>query len=182
MIALMILSAAMVYLVIGNFIVRRIPSKWEKRIAIAILILIPIGDSIVGHIYFNYLCSAEAGVKVYQVAELPAEYWDGEGRPKFFNKYGNLERDFWVSKLDEPAGDVKRYSTFFAVDKDTSLVKEKSSQKVLAEIITFRYWGGWLARNFDLIHNTANSCGFIRDPDFSRNFYGSIFKPATSTR
>lgn len=182
MIALMILSAATVYLVIGNFIVKHIPNKWGKRIAIAILVLIPTGDSIVGHLYFNYLCSTEAGVKVYQTVELPAEYWDGQGQPKFFNKYGNLERDFWVSKLDEPAGDVKRYSAFFAIDKDTSLVKEKSSQKVLAEIITFRYWGGWLAQNSSLIHNTANSCKFISAPDFSRDFYGSIFKPATSTR
>lgn len=182
MIALMILSAAAVYLIIGSFIVKRISNKWGKGIAIVILILIPTGDAIVGHLYLNYLCSTEAGVKVYQTVELPAEYWDEKGRPNFFNTYGNLERDFWVSKLDEPAGDVKRYSTFFAIDKDTSLVKEKSSQKMLAEIITFRYWGGWLARNFDLIHNTANSCEFISAPDFSRNFYGSIFKSATLTR
>lgn len=156
--------------------------KWGVRVCVTLVfVLIPTWDSILGQLYLNHLCSTEAGVKVYQTVELPAEYWDGQGKPKFFNKYGNLERDFWVVNLDEPAGDVKRYSIVFAIDKDTSFVKEKSSQRVLAEVSTFRFWGGWLGRNFSP-HNTAASCEFIQASNFSRNFYGQLFKPAASTR
>lgn len=176
MIALMILSAAMVYLVIGNFIVKRIPNKWGKWIAIIILILIPTGDSIVGRIYFSYLCSTEAGVKVYQVVELPAEYWDEQGRPRFYDeKNGNLRLP-----LDSINWESKAEKYPLNLEKNISEIKEKSTGKVLNERVLFTYWGGWLARNFDLIHNTAISCN--SDVNAYTNYVMQIFKPATSTR
>lgn len=156
--------------------------KWGVRAAVALIfVLIPTADSILGHLYFNHLCSTEAGVKVYQTVELPAEYWDENGKPKFFNQYGNLQRDLWINKLDEPPGRVEPYSTVFAIDKDTSFVKERTSQKVLAEVTTFRYWGGWFAQSFTP-HNSAASCEFVTGQNFGRNFYGQLFKPATATR
>jgi len=142
---------------------------------------LPFADEIAGRIYLNHLCATEAGVKVYQTVELPAEYWDEQGKPKFFNKYDYLDHDFWVRKLDESGGRVERYSSFFVIDKDNSLVKERTSQNVLAEITTFRYWGGWIRRNLSP-HNTANSCEFINDPSFSRNFYGRLFKTETTSK
>jgi len=141
-----------------------------------LLFALPFGDEIAGRLYFNHLCATEAGVKVYQTVELPAEYWDEVGAPKYFNKYGYLEHDFWVKKLDESDGHVGRYPSVFSIDKDISPVKERTSQKLLAEVTTFRYWGGWIRRNFSP-HNTANSCEFIADPNFSRSFYGQLFKP-----
>jgi hypothetical protein len=44
-----------------------------------LLFALPFGDEIAGRIYLSYLCSTQAGVKVYQTVELPAEYWDEEG-------------------------------------------------------------------------------------------------------
>lgn len=156
--------------------------KWGVRVAVALVfVLIPTGDSIVGHLYLDHLCSTGAGVKVYQTVELPAEYWDEHGKPRFFNEHGYLEHKFWVDKLDESGGHIERYSAIFAIDKDTSPVKERASQKVLAEVTTFRFWGGWVSRNFSS-HNTASSCEFIQASDFSHSFYGQLFKPATSTR
>ena len=144
-----------------------------------LLFALPFGDEIAGRIYFSYLCANEAGVKVYQTVELPAEYWDEMGGPKFFNQYGNLDHNLWIKVLDESGGHVKRYSSVFSIDKDTSPVKQRTSQMVLAEVTTFRYWGGWIRRNLSP-SNTANSCAFISDTNFSRSFYGQLFKPASS--
>jgi len=146
-----------------------------------LLFFLPFGDEIVGRTYFKYLCATEAGVKVHQTIELSAEYWETDGKPKFFNKHGYLEHNFRVKELDESGGHVERYPSVFSIDKDISPVKERTSQKVLAEVTTFRYWGGWIRRNFSP-HNTANSCEFIADPNFSRSFYGQLFKPATSSK
>lgn len=154
--------------------------KWAIRIIVTVVfVLIPAGDSIIGNIYFNHLCATEAGVKVYQTIELSAEYWDENGKPTFFNKYGNLDRKIWVDKIDESGGNVERYSSILAIDKDVTIVKEKVSKEVLAEITTFRYWGGWVNRNVGA-HNTAASCKFLGEQNFSRNFYGQLFKPSAS--
>jgi uncharacterized membrane protein len=56
----------------------------------ALLVLAPIADEIVGRAYFNHLCATEAGVKVYKTVELPADYWDEQGRPRFLEENGNF--------------------------------------------------------------------------------------------
>ena len=99
MIALMVLVAATVYLVIGSFIVKRIPNKWGKGVAIIVMLLIPTGDAIVGRIYLNHLCSTEAGVKAYRTVELPAEYWDALGGPKFLASNGFVDMKLLPSKF-----------------------------------------------------------------------------------
>lgn len=179
----------LILLPIALWIAVKTAKRFEQRrtkIAVGLLVFLfvfftPFVDEIAGRIYLKHLCATEAGVKVYQTVELPAEYWDEKGKPKFFNKYGNLDHDLWVKKLDESGGRVERYSSIFAIDNGTSLVKERTSQKVLAEVTTFRYWGGWIRRNLSP-HNSANSCEFINDSNFSRSFYGRLFKPATSSK
>lgn len=146
-----------------------------------LVFLVPFSDEIAGRIYLSHLCATEAGVKVYQTVELPAEYWDEGGRAKFFNQYGNLDHDLWVKVLDESGGHVERYSSVFSIDKDTSPVKQRTSQMMLAEVTTFRYWGGWMRQNLSP-SNTANSCAFISDSNFSRSFYGQLFKPSVSSK
>lgn len=142
-----------------------------------LVFLLPFSDDIAGRIYFNHLCSTEAGVKVYQTVELPAEYWDAQGKANFFNANGYIDRNFWAKNLDESGEHVERYSSIFAIDKDISPVKERVNKMVLGEVTTFHFWGGWIKRNLSL-HNTASTCEFIDAPDFSRNFYGQLFKPA----
>ena len=141
--------------------------------------LLPFADEIAGTIYFNHLCTTQAGVKVYKTVELPAEYWDERGRAMFFNQQGYIDRDFWAKKINESGGRMERYSSVFGIDKDNSTVVDKEKGDLLGEIITFRHWGGWLRRNFSP-ENTADSCQFIHDQNFSRNFYGRLFKPSHS--
>lgn len=181
MIGLFTLLAVVIYVWLARLVAKRIKSKTAKYSVIAIFILIPTWDIVPGKLYLNYLCKNKAGVKVYQTVELPPEYWDEQGQPKFFNEQGYLDHKFLTDKLDGGGGRVERYSSVFAIDKITSPVKEKGSRKVLAEVTTFGFWGGWVSRNLSP-HNTAASCEFIDAPNFNRNFYGQLFKPATSTR
>ena len=153
----------------------------KRKFSIGLLLFVaiflaPFADEIAGRIYLNHLCATEAGVKVYQTVELPAEYWDEQGRAKIFNKYGYLNHEFWVKELDESGSHVERYSSVIYIDRDISPVKERASQKVLAEITTFRFMGGWIRRNLSP-NNTSNSCKFIDDSNFSRSFYGRLFEP-----
>ncbi len=104
-----------------------------------LVFLVLFGDEIAGKMYLDHLCATEAGVKVYQTVELPAEYWDEEGEPRFFNNYGNLDHKLWVKIFDESGSQIESYSSVFFIDKDVSPVKERDSQKVLAETVTFRY-------------------------------------------
>ena len=71
-------------------------SKIPIKVAIGTLVFLfalamPIADEIAGRIYFNHLCETEAGAKVYQTIELPAEYWDENGKPNFY--YGATNND-----------------------------------------------------------------------------------------
>lgn len=144
-----------------------------------LIFCLPFADGIAGRLYFNYLCATEAGVKVYQTVELPAEYWDAESRPRFLNEYGYFDRDFEAKNISLERASARRYSAVLGIDKDTSRVLEKADQVLLAEVTTFRFWGGWVRRNFSG-NNTASSCSFIRDPEFDRELYSKIFVPADS--
>jgi len=149
MIAMMLFVAAGIYVVIGGLILKRISRRWLKGLVVVIWILIPTGDSIVGHLYFSYLCSSEAGVKVFQTVELPSEYWDEHGVVKF-----PLIRDNYISSFKED-----RYSRFFHIDRDVYGLNDKAGNKLVEDVV-FDYWHGWVVRSLSFIaHNTASSCG-----------------------
>lgn len=134
-----------------------------------LLFALPFGDEIAGRIYFNYLCANEAGVKVYQTVELPAEYWNESGRPKFYDdKNGNFTLDGY--RVEYATG---IYSPFFHVDNAGYKRADARSGQVLGEVTDFRYWGGWMRRNLSA-HNTANSCEDRRER--SNSLVKQIFK------
>lgn len=151
-------------------------AKWGMRLgSFLVFFLILQGDELAGLAYFNHLCSTEAGVKVYQTVELPAEYWDERGKPRFYDeKNGNLRLPTNSVKW-EPR--TEKYP--LNLEKNISEMREISTGKILNERVLFTYWGGWLSRNFSP-HNTATSCG--SDVKAYTNYVMQIFKPATSTR
>lgn len=161
-------------------------ARWASGVAaFFVVLLLPFADSIAGRIYLNHLCRTEAGVKVYQTVELPAEYWDGLGKPRFYvNRYDHEKmRYIFPDKrmVDGPQFKytwvTRPYNEVFHIDEDVLQIIEREKGATLGEYFLFRYWGGWLARNFST-HNTATSCK-AKDLD---NWEVSIFKPATSTR
>ena len=131
-------------------------SKWGARIAVALVfILIPTGDEIAGRIYFNHLCKTQAGVKVYKTIELPAEYWDKDGKPKFYDKRtGNLSLK--LSQYAEIKSNRTTYS--WGIEKRETILLDKQTHRKISEDSWFMHWGGWIKRNLSP-NNTADHCG-----------------------
>lgn len=140
-----------------------------------LLFALPFGDEIAGRIYLSHLCATEAGVKVYQTVELPAEYWDEHGRPKFIKGIGVLD----TAVLTNYDGDFKNetYPSFFHIKKFRFWFFEKQSGKILGEITNFNFLGGWVTRNFNPAPGGGTSCD---QPIDSRGILLSIFRPAAA--
>ncbi len=143
-----------------------------------LLFALPFGDEIVGRIYLSYLCSAEAGAKVYKTVELPAEFWDKQGRPIFLKSNGDLDKTILGERFKEPHL-IEHHSTFFKLDRRRMQLVDQDSQEMLGEVIDFMYWGGWISRNLSPNHNAAD-CREVYDPIFASSFYAKFFKPVNS--
>lgn len=158
----------LIILLLGIVIILKIGNRFKTggaklAISVGIFLLIFValfGDAIVGRIYLNYLCTNETGVNVYQTVELPAEYWDEQGKPKLrtFKSdtpgiilVGTSEPIFEETSFTEP------YSHFFHVEKAGFRLREINSKRTVGEVTYFMYWGGWLARNFSP-DRSATSC------------------------
>lgn len=124
---------------------------------IAILLFIfavPFADEIAGRIYLSYLCATEAGVKVHQTVELPAEYWEADGKPKFYDERNG---NFNLPQIGTDFKTQKYYSTF-RIEKFQFWYFEKQNGKILGEITNFHYLGGWISRNFNPAPGGGASC------------------------
>ena len=142
-------------------------------LAFLLVFFVPFADEIAGRIYLNHLCATEAGVKVYQTVELPAEYWDEQGRAKFYDeRNGNFYLEAY--RVEYKSG---VYSSFFHIDNAGYNRVDGRSGQALGEVTDFRYWGGWIKRNLSP-HNTAIRCegGIER----SNSLIRQIFKPKKS--
>jgi len=138
----------------------------KRRISIGVLLfvaifLVPFADGIAGRAYFNYLCATKAGMKVYQTVELPAEYWDEEGRPilKMFrsDSPGTINLVGVRDPIFQQVGFTEHYNNLFHIDRTGFRLREISSKNIFSEITYYKYWGGWLTRSFSL-NNSAVSC------------------------
>lgn len=154
-----------------KFIKKSLPLKIAGGLAVFLIaLLLPVSDEIAGRIYFNHLCETEAGVKVYRTIELPAEYWDKGGEPKFYVN--------WDDGLGTKYPLIYSHGTFsslFHIENAGYKFIEKRSSKMLGEVVNFRYFGGWLLRNFSP-HNTGNSC------DLNEKIIKDIFIPEKKQR
>jgi hypothetical protein len=142
--------------------------------ALLVALSVLFADEIVGRIYLSHLCATKTEVKVFRTVELPAEFWDERGKARFYNDaIGNFSLAGYDLK-----NHTTRYSSLFHIDKSENKRVEKSSGEVLGETVNFFYWGGWIRRNFGLIHNSANTCpGTLQR---SSTLIEKIFRPATS--
>jgi hypothetical protein len=185
MIGLLMLSALVIYVWLARLAIKHTKNRILKYVVIVTFILIPTWDIIPGRLYFNHLCSTKAGAKIYRTVQLPAGYWDERGAARFsVNQYDhNKMRYIFTDKRIVPAPGFEytrvtsSFSEIFHIDEDVLRVIESEKGISLGEYFLFRYWGGWLAKNFSP-HNTAVSCE-ANDLD---SWPLNIFKPAISTR
>lgn len=120
----------------------------------ALLFFLPFADEIMGRMYLNHLCATKAGIRVYQTVELPAEYWDEYGRPKFYDeKNGNFN-------LPQIGTDFKteNHQSIFPIERVSFWYFEKQNQKTLGEVTNFQFAGGWMSRNFNPAPGAGASC------------------------
>ncbi|ATB70215.1 hypothetical protein SJPD1_2116 [Sulfurospirillum diekertiae] len=82
MIGLMVVGVIVGYIFLAKFIVTKVYEKTQslkkKYIALAIVILIPTWDAILGLPIYMYLCKYHAGVKIYQTVENVEGFYVGE--------------------------------------------------------------------------------------------------------
>lgn len=159
-------------------------AQWIARIAVALIfILIPTGDAIVGRIYLHHLCSTEAGVKVYQTVELPSEYWDAQGGPRFFAANGFVDMKLLPNRYQWHSRDEPYIDSVIKIEKWRWQLIDNETKNVLGERITYMRHFGWLNR-FSPAPNIGEVCELARQKELEQeqNLFRAVFKPATSTR
>src|SRR4030067_1247030 len=136
MIALMVLAALLVYLVVAWVTIKWLPTKKAKWIAVAVFILIPTWDEILGRIYFKSLCETESGMRIYQTVELPAEYWNANGEPKFITRDELAEETMFGDRYDFPSEFQENYSQTFRIKRYAEVVINKQTKEVLGRYVS----------------------------------------------
>lgn len=181
MIALMVFSALLVYLGIAWLVIKRLPSKKAKWIAVAVFILIPTWDEILGRVYFKYLCEMEGNQKIYKTFELGKEYFLLPGEINM-NTAGRLPAqggELNIVKAKDRFSfthESTRVSYSFRIDKAALVIKEIASGEVVATDTRFLYFGGWVV-NHTSAHVTGISCP-ERTDSYYKEFETAIFRPA----
>ena len=151
------------------------PAKIAGGVGIFFMLFIfPFSDQIIGKIYHNYLCNNKAGVKVYQTIELPAEYWDEFGKPRFISARGNLEVSL-LSYRYRNSFEKATYSSLFGIDKYRQQVINYETKEVIGEVVNYMYWGGMISRNLSPASGAVD-CEDFHGNEFWANFYSSLFR------
>ncbi len=136
MIGLTILGGIALYLWLTTTIVGKVYSKTQsitkKRIAIAIFILIPTWDVILGYPIYWYLCATQSGAKIYKTVDNVNDICVGEllknnnsMEPSYrccefisyqYNQNGECISEKWIPKNDVLLVlDINRKITHFAI-------------------------------------------------------------------
>ncbi len=154
-------------------VARRFKQRHAKIIAgigiFLVVFFLPFADEIVGRMYLGYLCATEAGVKVYQTVELPKEYWDEGGSPRFYDqKNGNFNLKGYRSEYVSGT-----YSGFFHIDNAGFKRVDVQTGVVIGEVTDFMHWGGWVRRNLSP-HNNAFGC--TKGKEYSDKLIYQVFR------
>jgi hypothetical protein len=171
--------------------------RGSAKIGIGLLVfllvfLVPFGDEIAGRIYFSHLCATEAGTKVYRAVELPAEYWDEQGKPKYLAANGFVDMKLLPNRFGWHNVDDQYIDSVIKIEKRRWQLMDKETQTVLGERITYMRHLGWINR-FSPAPNIGEGCRdlggeFNRDElirkerEQEQMFFRDILRPATSTR
>lgn len=161
------------YFLIAYKVTKAVGSKWFKAVVIIVALLIPTADAIYGRIKLKRMCEAEAGLRVYRVAEhvkgvadettsyASAEYWVGEQGYQFSERTapiaGKVDRFFRgadglvsleKSVLPKSEYRLRRiypdWKTTYA--RDVFLIENIATGEVLATQTWLAFNGGWAER------------------------------------
>ena len=186
MIALMMLTALLVYALIALLATRllaHIPKKRTTRWAVALLVLavfalIPTWDIVPGRLFFAHLCETEGGLAVYKVVEFPTD-WDGHGRAPYLDDRGFFDADYLNNRYKLGRVSKKISPSFLNIKKRTDYIVDIYTGKRVGQYSYFIYKGGWLI-NSTGAHVSGTLCrayprGSVED------FFEHIFVPVAAT-
>jgi len=145
-----------------------------------LVFLAPFGDEIAGSVYLSHLCATEAGTKVYRTVELPAEYWDEQGKPKYLAANGFVDMKLLPNRFGWRNVDEPYVDSAIKIEKWRWQLMDKETQTVLGEKITYMRHFGWINR-FSPAPNIGEDCRYLggqKERDQEQKFFGDIFKPA----
>lgn len=155
------------YVFITYKIVKRFEGSRYKWLVLALMVLIPSGDAVVGRLYLKHLCMEEGGLKVHRVAEHVEgfmddyrDYWVKEGKYQFSEEFpvnGKVTRHFkqngQMIREDKEMPQSKyrvRSQTVGSVHdrylRDMFLVESISNSEILASDTQIAFNGGWAER------------------------------------
>lgn len=96
------------YIAIAYWVFKRCGGSKFRWLALALAVLIPSGDAIIGRLYLKHLCAEEGGLKIYRVAE-HVDGFMGDGS----------HSDYWV----------KEHGYQFAEDRPVNGMTTRYSQQ-----------------------------------------------------
>jgi len=116
----MVLVGLILYILLSRFIVRftyrKTGSLTKKRIALAIMILIPTWDIIIGYPIFWYLCTFESGMKIYKTVDNVEGFYVGEWKRRFTPRMPDKNYKYIDYKVKESG----RFFRSYWLDNNTS--------------------------------------------------------------
>jgi hypothetical protein len=120
--------------------------KWiAAAIAAALVLLIAMGDELVGGLYFHSLCAADGGARVYKQVLLPSELWAADGKPVFLDSSGNKVRSS-LDQLYRFNSEATPVLPVFHILRKVESISDRQSGEAIATYTSFFYFGGWLRR------------------------------------
>ncbi len=149
-----------------------------------LIFFVPFVDEIVGRIYLSHLCATEAGAKVYQTVELPTEYWDERGNPKYRGANGFVDMKLLPNRFKWHNIDEPYIDSVIKIRKRRWQLLDMETKTVLGERITYMRHFGWINR-FSPAPNVGEGCkysGSQEDREQEQKFFSDIFRPVISNR
>jgi hypothetical protein len=131
--------------------------KWiGAAIATVLVLLITMGDELVGGLYFRSLCAEDSGPRVYKQVGLPSELWTAEGQPVFLDSRGNKIRSS-LDQLYRFNSEATPVAPAFHILRKVESISDRQSGERIATYTSFFYFGGWL-RRFTSLHVVGTHC------------------------
>jgi len=149
-------------------------------IIFSLLFLLPFVDEIIGKIYLKHLCATEMSAEVFQIVELPTEYWDESGKATFINARGVLDAPIFDKQLRWKWVSEPYIDGFIVIDKKRQQLVNNKAGVVLGEQVSFVLHPGWLSQ-FSPGPSPSRSCPYMT-VEAKTNYLLKIFKSTTLIR
>lgn len=138
--------------------------KWRRFFLLALLFYLPVGwDVILGRAYFYYSCNKDGGLHIYQTVKLGPEHWNEDGSPKFYIpkgrwKAGNFAPEYFDNRYSHELVIDRTFNSVLPVSRSLIQLKDKLSDEVLGEKISYTYHNGWVMETGQPFSVRGQSC------------------------